>query len=451
MRLLVLAFAFFVVPTLAHANGRFPSANQVVFHPTDGQTLAVRTTFGLLLSHDNGAHFSYVCEGLLGFRSVEDPAIGMFADGSLLISMFVGQRQGTPDGCAWPFVDPRLEDFVAIDNVIDVSTPSRGYVVTSAGGRANGLWRATDNGATWEPIGPRFDDVLFETVEVTTSDPSRLYMTGAIPPTSTAYRRPFVYRSEDSGEHWTLFEHALLRDDAQSDRNLYLSAVDPLDENRLYLRISGEPDDRLMISDDGGESLREIMRLPSMLGFARSVDGATVWVGSPVAGLYRSEDRGEHFTRISDVAASCLAVRGGELWACGKDAADGFALGRSTDDGEHFEEVMRLVELDSVPECPSNSDVSTMCEPALDALRSLLGVDSEDAGVADASAADAATTMDASRADASAQPPGTASCRVAHRSSTPPNALATVLALFVSAFARRRSRDKRPRRQDPDR
>ena len=52
-----------VVPAReARANGRFPAANQLAHSPTDPKLFVLRTTFGILVSHDAGASWDWVCE-----------------------------------------------------------------------------------------------------------------------------------------------------------------------------------------------------------------------------------------------------------------------------------------------------------------------------------------------------------------------------------------------------
>ena len=46
---------------IASANGRAPLTNGVTFRPGDPHSLYVRSTFGLLVSHDDGCSFRWVC------------------------------------------------------------------------------------------------------------------------------------------------------------------------------------------------------------------------------------------------------------------------------------------------------------------------------------------------------------------------------------------------------
>lgn len=457
--LAVLSVLLLVPPARVCANGRFPASNQISFHPLDNNALVARTTFGLLVTRDGGAHFNWVCEQLLLTRMLEDPAILMMGDGSTLVSQFAGQRRGASDDCSWDFVSEELTNRVVIDNVGDPSNPAAAWIVTSDGARANAVWHTTDNGVSWTKISEDFEDVLFETIEVAPSNTSRLYLTGAVPPTTSSPRQPFVYRSDNGGETWERFPYNL-ETGSQTDLNIYLAAVDPANPDRVLMRVRGAPDDKLVVSDNGGESFHKVVSFAGMLGFARSEDGQRVWVGGDLGesepGLYVSEDRGEGFdpvlatvhlpeggTESISVRASCLAVRGNELWACGNNFSDKFTLGVSTDNGASFTPVLRFAEVGPPPPtCASTTDVQSTCGPLYPALMTLLSIDGgvppeEDAGML----MDAGTSVDSGTPST---PEPSCACRVGVTSHGSPLAWGFLI-LVAAAVTARGQRTRRSR------
>jgi hypothetical protein len=454
----VFACALLVAASPARANGRFPQSNQIVFHPRDTRVISARTTFGLLVTRDGGATWSWVCEEALAFRPTEDPPILRMGDGSTLVSLFAGLHRGTPDDCSFTEPDATLGAAVVIDNCLDPSNVDRAYALTSSGGRENQPWRTDDDGQTWTPVGAPFEaPLLFETIEVAPSDSTRLYLTGAIPPTSTLPRQPFVFRSTDGGLNWERYPFALEASDTQRDKNIFVSAIDPVDPDRLYLRVSGDPDDRLLVSDDGGQSFREALRQPLLRGFARSDDGTTVYAGSDVRGLFRSDDRGETFAPVTGgiERVNCLAVRGDELWACGNDYVDGFTLGRSRDRGASFEPVLRFKFIAGVPECDADAPVTALCGPRYPELRAMFDPTGDvDAGVAgDGGAATDAGAVDAGRMggrDAGARDAGPPApkkdggCAVVARGSDGSEAFAAGIAALLLLRVRARTRRRAP-------
>ena len=66
----------------------------------------------------------------------------------------------------------------------------------------------------------------------------------------------------------------------------YVSAVDPTDPQRVYVRIHNSFVDRLLVSDDGAATFRTVYQAQGTLpGFALSDDGSTVFLGDSAAGV----------------------------------------------------------------------------------------------------------------------------------------------------------------------
>jgi hypothetical protein len=72
MRSLAIVAAL-LYPAAALANGRPPLTNGVHFRPGDNHSLYVATTFGLLVSHDDGCSFRWICEQNIGYGGTFDP------------------------------------------------------------------------------------------------------------------------------------------------------------------------------------------------------------------------------------------------------------------------------------------------------------------------------------------------------------------------------------------
>src|SRR4051794_8212103 len=85
----------------AHANGRYPLANQLVARPGGPAHLVARSTFGLLRSDDAGATWTWVCEDALGMLDVaEDPSLALTGDGTTVVAYSQGINV-SHDGCTW--------------------------------------------------------------------------------------------------------------------------------------------------------------------------------------------------------------------------------------------------------------------------------------------------------------------------------------------------------------
>src|SRR5687768_3936831 len=140
----------------AHANGRFPSAQQIVIHPKDPNRIWQRATHGMLTSCDRGKSWRWLCEQSVGYRGTEDPVIGVTDTGRFLASFFGGLAMSTDNGCNFA-----LATEIGAQNVEDISVekndPTRAVGITSTGngnGWVSAIWRSTDSGVSWSQLGP---------------------------------------------------------------------------------------------------------------------------------------------------------------------------------------------------------------------------------------------------------------------------------------------------------
>src|SRR5882724_13370178 len=83
----------------ARANGRYPLSNQLIVAPKDASHIAVRATFGLVLSADGGKNWSWVCEAAAEFVNGEDPPIEVTADNSLIVASSAAFTTSPDFGC----------------------------------------------------------------------------------------------------------------------------------------------------------------------------------------------------------------------------------------------------------------------------------------------------------------------------------------------------------------
>ncbi len=343
---LAIALAGFAFASAASANGRFPSANQLVIDPLDERHAAVRTTFGLLYAND-GATFRWVCEKALGYEGTYDPAIAI-AGGKVLVALPDGISRSA-DGCAWERIP--IAPVHIVDLAVDPENALRVVAVTALddaappGARAM-LYESLDGGATFGRSVELPEDFHPLTVDVVGT---RMYASGRAPFTRLA----MVIRSGDSGATWNELTF-------DSGGDAYIAGVDQTTPDRVYLRIDGEVKDTLLFSDNGAQSFATILDAPELLGFAVAPDGQHVAAGGPGFGVFRA-GRDHAFTKIADLSVRCLTWTNAALYACATDPVDGFALARSTE-GLGFSPLLRLADLEPLS-CPSTSTTGAVCPP----------------------------------------------------------------------------------------
>ena len=67
----------------AWGHGQFPVSRSVHFQQGQDASYLLGTTFGLMVTHDDGASFYLVCEQTVGYGGVYEPAYEIAADGTI--------------------------------------------------------------------------------------------------------------------------------------------------------------------------------------------------------------------------------------------------------------------------------------------------------------------------------------------------------------------------------
>ncbi|MBL8605649.1 MAG: hypothetical protein JNK72_27210 [Myxococcales bacterium] len=426
-------------PAGVAANGRFPSAQHVVIGPgAASEVLALRTTFGVLSSEDGGARWHWRCEEQLGYlyTAVWDPPIELGSRGPDGTPLLVGLTDGLTlslDTCGARPIAPLAGRFTG-----DLTRAPDGQTIfwVSSDQNPNGVAVSRDGGRTFVRQRATVSGVLFETIEQCPSAPARLYLTGV---TLDEPQRAVLYRSDDQGDTLTEVPVAL----APGVSHLFLSGVDAADPEHLWFRATLERTAAtvLLESRDGGRQMVERFRSQGALtGFALRPDGRGVWVGSrePGEGLYLARGDGE-FARVAPYRVACLRFHAGALYVCGDELSDGFALGRSTDEGRSVTPLLRLGAPLERPACAADSVWAARCDPFWPLLDSTLRP-LRDAGAPDAR--DAPGDLGAVTRDAG--PPPSASARGCGCETSADASAHGVWALGV-ALAMGLSRRRRPR------
>lgn len=372
--ILVLRIAPFLLGSFAavtaFANGQFPAADHLVVDPGDASHIIVRTTFGVMTSRDAGASFDLLCESGMGYANYL-PAVDVTADGSLIAGYVQGLGIAHGDSCGWGLSGAPLDGQFVTDVSTFRATPEKAIAVTALGGaNISRVWVAPDNGTTWSQLGVDLPTgFLAKTLDVATSDPARIYVSGSDGSTGSIVGR--VARSLDSGETWELFDIP----GSDSGSSPFIAAIDPTDEDTLYVRLDGVPG-HLLVSTDAAETWTEIFTgLGFLKGFALAPDGSSVLVGGPVEGVWRAPAKSAGFVKVSDVGVRCLKWEAAGVYACADNDTDGFTLGISADQGSTFAPLFHLPCLRGPLACPASTSIGALCPGEWPALADQLAID----------------------------------------------------------------------------
>ena len=372
----------------ARANGRFPQAQAIAgAAPSDPAAakpespLFLRTTFGVVVTRDDGATWRWICEQALGFSGTWDPPLAVTKDGRLWVGLSDGLRV-SKDGC-----DAEEAPALHGDVVADLTTTPAGdevVAITATPNQPSGLaWIDAASGGKGTAVRQRIpvDGIKLETVEVVPARRTRAYLTGH--PIGRG-PRPHLFRADRGG---AIVEIA---SKFPVDARLFIAAIDPKDEQRILLRALHVDGSDVLLSTDGGKTFRSVLHMKaSMFGFAKSDDGKTYWAGSgdPAEGVWRSQDRGATWQPMAKVRVYCLHARGAELFACSDPyGPSAFAVAVSRDGGGTFTSLRSFTDIAGPIACDAGA--GTACGEKWPEVRETFSPKAQD-DAADASSGDA--------------------------------------------------------------
>jgi MYXO-CTERM domain-containing protein len=352
----------------AWANGAFPDSLRI-FVPADRPSeIVLVTNFGLVTTTDGGATWDWVCEhgdGYLAYlyQRAAPPGRRLFAVAP------AGLVSSDDGGCSWT-VAADLGATAVTDVFADPVDPDRvlvlGAFVDAAAEARNALFVSTDGGATYgAPVYVSPPDWTLASVETAAADPRRIYLTAYHATAGVATTR--ILRSGDGGQTFAELDVSA----AVGNRVVRIAAVDPVDPDKLYLRLTGTggSDDAIAVSADAGANVTVTLMAGGLLtaliprGNGEILVSALDLVGGT---LYRSTDGGAAFSPLpATLGIRAMAERGGTLYVAADDVADGFALGASIDGGATFEPVLRFDQVSGVRRCGT---LATACAATCEML-----------------------------------------------------------------------------------
>jgi hypothetical protein len=372
----VLAAVAVLAPALALANGRAPVTNGIAFRPGDARSIYVRTTFGLLISHDDGCTFRWVCEQAIGYGGQYDPTYRIAADGTIYATTFTGLRVSRDDGCTWQTVTPE----VWVD-ALDLGPTGDVWIATAESGVPNDLFRSTDGGTTFVPRGMQSPEIWWKSVRVAPTRAERVYATGyQVAPQAT----PHLVITDDAGASWR--SSALAGVMYGSTPVVFASAIDPANADVVFLTSLGAnapAGDRLCRSIDAGATFTEVLATTAPIDDIVFHRGKVI-VATGAGGSFESTTGGASFAPMADPPQlGCLGEHDGQLVGCGTNWDPDFKAVARSGDGAAWNKLFRFVELAGPLECPGGTTAFEQCDAQWPSLQQQFGATGPTCGVAE--------------------------------------------------------------------
>jgi uncharacterized protein (TIGR03382 family) len=374
-----LALALLLVAGVAHANGRGPQTIGIYPKPGEPHTFYLATTFGLLVTHDEGCTFRWMCEQSIGYAGIWDPAYAIGSDGTIFATTYDGLRVSRDGGCTFatataelPTDDPNRIAGMWVD-ALDIGPTGEIWVGTAATAHTNDVYVSLDNGVTFASRGMLSPEIWWKSVKVAPSNPATVYITGyQVAGTPTAY----LYRTTNAGMDWT--PSPLANVQYGSTPVLRVKAIDPTNPDIVYMISEGANGngDRMYRSSDGGMTFTEVLATTASIHDVLIYDAQRVMVATQIrtptmitgGPSYESNDGGNSFGAFSGTPKlACITKRSdGTLYGCGTNWEPDFkAMAKSADGGATWEKVWRFVEIAGAVQCADGTVQRDTCELAL--------------------------------------------------------------------------------------
>ena len=361
MRLLAVAILLALAAD-AGANGRPAATSTIHFRLGDEQHIAAGMTFGLIVSHDGGDTWHWMCEDAIKYGGQYDPDYVYTETGSILATTFDGSLVNR-DGCTFDSTVFGLKFISQIalgpDNAIYMGMAAPPDPTMSDPGDSS-IYKSTDDGHTFlKPASPAPVGTWWSSIEVAPTDPQRIYAAGY--KLVGAEREFSMFRSTDGGVTFTPMSLAGLTTSRNS--SLDIVGISHLDPDHVYLRISFEnpslTSDAIYRSTDAGATWQRLLQRPANLSFVARANGDLV-VGSedPELLVSRHPSNGDSWEPLGQPPhINCLVENSaGEVWACTQNfgvpgiPSDGAGIMKTTD-LTSWTTVLRFQDIDGPIEC----------------------------------------------------------------------------------------------------
>jgi hypothetical protein len=388
---IVLALAAGLCPR-ASANGRPVGTSTIKFRQGHEQDIVAGMTFGMIVSHDGGVTWHWMCEDAIGYGGLFDPDYAYSSAGTIFAGTY-GGLLANRDGCTFA---------VSAIGQVSVSTvehgPDGALYAAASDDTDTKIYRSTDDGVTFpQSATPAGNDASWSSLVVAPSDPTRVYLTGhrfervcfhgriegatcktpkdcgepgsGPMPICESVRQFLLFRSSDAGKTWVPMSRTGFQVTLSSELTIVgVSATNP---DAIYAHTTYEDaimQEGLYRSTDAGASWTKVVTTHAPTAYLVRANGDVIYA-TQNGGAFHSSDAGMTWTELAGAPhINCLAENAaGEVWACtinftsmGLPHADGYGIMKSTDLAT-WTPVLKFQDIAGPLSCPAGTVQQDTC------------------------------------------------------------------------------------------
>jgi uncharacterized protein (TIGR03382 family) len=305
--------------SLAHANGRAPNTSTINFRQGNEQDVAAGMTFGLVISHDGGTTWHWMCEKAVLYGGMYDPDYAYNTTGILFATTFDGSLV-MKDGCTFEPTTFGKKFFSSITQGPDHALYMAAAEVPDTMGNPGDakIYKSTTNGTSFNAgaAAGQIND-WYNSIEVAPTDATRVYLSGYR--LTSGVRSWQIYRSNNGGTSFTPVPSNTFTTSENS--TIDIVGIKPGAPDTVFVRVSLQNSsigDAIWRSDNGGTSWTKILEKSDEIAFLVRANGDLV-AGTRNSGTFvaRAPNNTTWETVTGAPHINCLVESAaGEVWAC---------------------------------------------------------------------------------------------------------------------------------------
>jgi hypothetical protein len=367
----------------AFANGRPPGTSDIHFRVGHEQDVLSGMTFGLVISHDGGSTWHWMCEKAVHYGGMYDPIYSYLSSGGIIATTFDGVRV-MRDGCNFDATMLATDTPPHFASTLTTG-PDGAIYVAMADSKDGKIYKSTDDGMTFpQSATPGMINDWWQSMRVAPSDATRVYLSG-YRLVSGNPKTFLLFKSIDGGQNFSPMSMTGIAP-TSSNSAIDIVGVSATTPDTLYARVtlaSGNIGDDLYISTNGGTSWTKILSLQDSMAILVRNNGDIV-VGTQTLGSQVSHNNGTSWTPLTNPPhLSCLVEKANnEIWGCTLNygsmqvVADGYGIMKTTD-LTTWSPVMKYQDITGPEDCGGDTLQKTECiDGTWCGLKSQLGITS---------------------------------------------------------------------------